>query len=249
MKKYYSLVTEGNEASVMIYGDIVSLPWIENDVSSFSLVKEIEGLDADVIHVYINSYGGEVAEALAFASALQRHKATIKTYDDGFACSAAADIFMAGDERIMSSASLLFIHHVWGYAAGNANELRKAADDFEKISKASMALYLDKISITEEELKQLFDAETWLLPQEALDMGFATAIVGDVKKAVASQSVKAKVIEAVRQKHIVKTKESETPPLEQQSKTPVPDPKAPAEPAVNKPLIFLNALLGGKEKK
>jgi len=258
VKKYYSLVTENREASVMIYGDITSWPWLESDVSGYSLVTDIEGLDVDVIHVYINSYGGEVAEALAIASALKRHKAKIKTYCDGFACSAAADVFMAGDERIMSNAALLFIHHVWVYAAGNANELRKAADDVEKISQASMELYLDKVNITEEELKQLFDNESWLLPQEALDMGFASAIVGEQKKSAANQSVKAKVIEAIRQQFVAKpagTPKPEPPvqepaePQEPQQSEPTPEPP-PAEPKQNKTMKFMEALLkGGKEEK
>ncbi len=57
--------------------------------------------------LYINSYGGEVAEGLAIYNNLKRHKAKIKTYCDGFACSVASVIFMAGDERVMSTASLL----------------------------------------------------------------------------------------------------------------------------------------------
>nr|DAT59354.1 MAG TPA: Putative ATP dependent Clp protease [Caudoviricetes sp.] len=39
---------------------------------------------------------------------------------DGFACSAASVIFMAGDERIINEASLLMIHNAWTYANGNA---------------------------------------------------------------------------------------------------------------------------------
>lgn len=57
-KKYYSLVQKENEAHINIYGDITSWPWLESDVSSYTLAKEIEGLDVNTIHVYINSYGG-----------------------------------------------------------------------------------------------------------------------------------------------------------------------------------------------
>jgi ATP-dependent Clp protease protease subunit len=257
VKKYYSLVTEGREASVMIYGEITSWPWLESDVSSYTLSKEIEGLDVDVIHVYINSYGGEVAEALAICSALQRHKAKVKTYCDGFACSAAADVFMAGEERIMSNASLLFIHNVWGYSVGNANDLRKAADDFETITQASLALYLDKVNISEEELKRMFDEETWLLPQEALDMGFATSIVGEQKKAV-NQSARAKVIDMVKQQYAARAKQppaepAQAPPavaepIQETIAPPAAQETAPKEPEKNKPMSLFSALMGGKEK-
>ncbi|WP_461367322.1 Clp protease ClpP, partial [Candidatus Darwinibacter acetoxidans] len=105
MGRYWQIEKKGQEAAIYIYGDIVSelWKWYESDVTSHEIVKEIEGLDVDVINCYINSYGGEVAEGLAIYNALKRHKAKVRTYCDGFACSAASVVFMAGDERIMSA--------------------------------------------------------------------------------------------------------------------------------------------------
>ncbi|WP_461614366.1 head maturation protease, ClpP-related [Clostridium sp. Marseille-QA1073] len=200
MKKYYSLVQKNNEADIYIYGDISSWQWSESDVSSYTLSKELDSLqDVDVINVYINSYGGEVAEGLAIYSALKRHKAKVKTYADGFACSIASVIFMAGDERIMSNASLLMIHNAWTTAAGNANDFRKQADELEKVTKASINAYMNIVNISEEKLKDLLDNEAWLLPQEALDMGFATSIIADSVSNKASQSVKKALINIIKQ--------------------------------------------------
>lgn len=195
MKKYYSLATENNEANINIYGDITSWEWFESDVSSYTLSKELEGLDVDTINVYINSYGGEVAEGLAIYNALKRHKAKIKTFCDGFAASIASVIFMAGDERIMSNASLLFIHNAWTYADGNAKELRKIADDLDTITQASINAYMEHVNITEEELKEMLDNETWISPQDALEMGFATAIVNDNTSKNPNQSIKKKLMQ------------------------------------------------------
>lgn len=189
-KQYYSLVQENNEATLNIYGDITSWEWYPGDVSSYTLSKQLENIEADVINVYINSYGGEVAEGLAIYNSLKRHKAKIITHADGFACSIASVIFMAGDERIMSTASLLMIHNAWTYTSGNANELRKQADDLDVITQASVNAYMAEINISEEELKQLLDDETWLSPQSALDMNFCTSIVNEKDTEKASQSVR-----------------------------------------------------------
>lgn len=197
MKKYYSLVVENNEANITIYGDITSWEWLESDVSSYTLSKELEGLDVDVINVYINSYGGEVAEGLAIYNALKRHKAKIKTYCDGFACSIASVIFMAGDERIMSNASLLFIHNAWTRASGNANDFRKQADDLDIITQASVNAYMNHVKITEVELKELLNNETWITPQDALNMGFATSITNDTANNNPSQSARHIIMEKV----------------------------------------------------
>lgn len=176
-KKYYMLEQNGKQANLSIYGDITSYRWLENDVSAFSLTKELENVDAEEINVYINSYGGEVAEGLAIYNALKRHKAKINTFCDGFACSIASVIFMAGDERIMSPESLLMIHNAWTYASGNAQELRKQADDLEVITSASIAAYTERVKITEDEVKELMDAETWMDAKTAVQKGFATKVI------------------------------------------------------------------------
>ena len=176
-KKFFSLVKEKQTATLNIYGDITSWPWLDTDVSAANLSKQLEALgDVEQIDVYINSYGGEVAEGLAIYNALRRHKAKVRTYCDGFACSIASVIFMAGDERIMNESSLLMIHNAWTYAMGNSAELRKQADDLEKITQASVEAYKAHSSLSEKEIKKLMDNESWILPEEALSYGFATTI-------------------------------------------------------------------------
>jgi ATP-dependent Clp protease protease subunit len=233
-KKYYALAVENNEANIFIYGDIVSWPWIESDVSSYTLAKEIEGLDVDVINVYINSYGGEVAEGLAIYNQLRRHKAKVKTHCDGFACSAASVVFMAGDERIMSSASLLMIHNAWFYTAGDQNQLRKDADDLEVITQASVNAYMSRVNITEETLKEMMDAETWIAPADALEMGFATSITDGGNNKNASQSVKKKLSALIVQRQAeARTWQQEPAPA---IEDPVPVKPAPQENKLSKML-------------
>lgn len=197
-KRYFLLAQEDRKAELTIYGDITSYPWLESDVSSFLLSRQLAELDVDVINVHINSYGGEVSEGLAIFNALKNHKATVRTYCDGFACSIASVIFMAGEERIMSNASMLMIHNAWTYTSGNAKELRKEADDLEKITKASINAYLTGVKISESELKEKMDDETWITPTEALEWGFASSIQKD-ESSVISQSVKKKLIQKLRE--------------------------------------------------
>lgn len=182
--KYYAMQVSGREATIYIFGDIVTSAekewWgLESDVSSLSVVQEIAALDVDTIHVHINSYGGAVSEGLAIHNSLKAHKAKIITYCDGFACSAASVVFMTGDERFMYPASLLMIHNAWCRAAGNADELRKEAEMLETISKTAANAYKAHVNITDEELDAMLTAETWIPPEDALRMGFATAILAE----------------------------------------------------------------------
>ena len=182
-RQYYQLTKTENTATINIYGDITSYPWCEGDVSAVNLSKQLEQLaDVTEISVYINSYGGEVAEGLAIYNALKRHKAKVKTYCDGFAASIASVIFMAGDERIMNDSSLLMIHNAWSYAMGNAKELRKQADDLDKITQASVIAYKAHSTLSEEEIVELMVSET--AQDRGLDTFVANNSIADSDKNV-----------------------------------------------------------------
>lgn len=200
-RNYFQLDVSGKTADLDIYGDITSWPWMESDVSSYTLSRMLAELDPEVtqINVNINSYGGEVSEGLAIYNALKRHPAQICTRVDGFACSIASVIFMAGDVRCMADASLLMVHNAWTYGSGDAQALRKLADDMETITQASKAAYLSCISITDEELTALMDAETWITPENALAWGFATEGELSEESALPSQCARRAAFQAICQ--------------------------------------------------
>lgn len=198
--KYYSLHKQDTEANLHIYGDITPYPWYEGDTSSYNLSQELQALeDVDNINVYINSYGGEVAEGLAIYNALKRHKAKITTVADGFACSIASVIFAAGDERVMSNTSLLMIHNAWTYASGDSNDLKEQAENLEKITQASINAYMNVTNVSEEDLKEMMNKDTWINGDEALEMGFTTKILEAEDKQVASQSVRKTIMQMIKQ--------------------------------------------------
>jgi ATP-dependent Clp protease protease subunit len=197
MKKFYQLTQNNDVAELYIYGDITSEQWWESDVTPKNIVEEIKDITAGEINVYISSYGGEVQAGLAIYNALKRHKAKVRTICDGFACSIASVIFMAGEERIMNEASLLMVHNAWTLAQGNAEQLRKQADDLEKITNASVEAYKAHSSLSEEEIRALMDAETWISPEEALSYGFATS-VEKTEKEKANQSALHQLFAIVR---------------------------------------------------
>ncbi len=196
-ERYYQMSVEGNSADIVIYGDITSWPWTESDVSSYNLSKELAKLgDVDDITVRINSYGGEVAEGSAIYNALKNHSARVKTVCDGFACSIASVIFMAGEERVMNEASLLMIHNAWMATAGNSEELRKDADDLDTITDVSKGIYLASTDLSEEELAEWMDAETFIDSETALAHGFATEVI-PIDGEKASQSARKLVAETL----------------------------------------------------
>ena len=196
-KKYFSLTSAGRTADIFIFGDITSWEWLESDVSSYTLARAVQDLDVGEITVHINSYGGEVAEGLAIHNSLKNHPARVRTVCDGFACSAASVVFMAGDERVMNPASLLMVHNAWSSASGNAKELRKAADDLDAITSASVEAYKARVNLSDGELAELLDNETWITPADAVAWGFATEVLKEEQAEAPSQSARAAVFQAL----------------------------------------------------
>lgn len=131
--------------------------------------------DAAEIRLYINSYGGSVFEGTAIYNQLKRHPAHKTVYVDGFACSIASVIAMAGDTVVMPRNTMMMIHNMWTAAVGNAAALRKAADDLDTINAAGRAAYLEKAGdkLSEEKLIEMMDAETWLTAEECIACGLA----------------------------------------------------------------------------
>ncbi len=177
-KKYYNMQQSGKTVDIMVFGDITSWRWSENDVSAYSFAKELAAAgDVEEIIVHINSYGGEVSEGFAVYNTLRNHPAKVTTICDGFACSAASVIFMAGERRIMNPLSALWIHNVQTWAGGDANAHRKAADESDHLTELSRQAYTSAgLNISNEELVSMMDTETWIMPADAVTMGFATEI-------------------------------------------------------------------------
>ena len=172
--------SDQQSAHLSIMGDITSWPWGDEDTSAMDMSKALAELPSTVgeIFVHINSYGGEVSEGVAIYNALKAHSAHVTTVCEGFACSIASVIFMAGDRRVMRPASLLMLHNASMPAWGDANDHRKTAEDLDVITELSKTVYLSHAteSLTREMLDEVMDAETWVSPEQALEWGLATEI-------------------------------------------------------------------------
>lgn len=192
-------------AQMTIYGDIAQTDWLAifmgddgdgTTTNALDVSKAIAAIPPEVtdIEVHINSYGGDVAEGVAIYNALRQSGKHVTTVCDGFACSIASVIFMAGERRVMNSASLLMLHEPsFPNAGGNAKALRKQADDLDVISQLSKTAYLAPGGIEPEELDEVMSAETWVSPEQAVEWKLATDIADDADNAEPTQSARESV--------------------------------------------------------
>ena len=185
-KRMWDLKQRAEDAGTLdlyIYGDVAgdSQDWwtgevIQSETSANALRDALaEYPDAKEIAIYINSYGGSVFEGTAIYNQLKRHSAHKTVYVDGFACSIASVIAMAGDTVVMPRNALMMIHNMSMGFYGTAAELRQAAENLDTINQAGMAAYLEKAGdkLDPEKLKKMYDAETWLTAEQCMTLGLA----------------------------------------------------------------------------
>lgn len=181
-KKYFNIVKASDErGEIHIYDDIVPTGWEWGEETSASTFRDdLKALDGvSVIDLRINSGGGDVFEASAIYNMLKRHKARVEVHIDGLAASAASVVAMAGDKITMPKNAMMMIHNAWTIGFGNHHDLRKQADDLEKINESSVKqAYLSKNpELDIEELTNMMDQETWLAADEALELGLVDEVV------------------------------------------------------------------------
>ncbi len=163
-------------AQVDIYDEI---DWLWG-VTSRDFRNELKALPDSVstIDLHINSPGGDVYEALAIMNTLRQHDAKVITTVDGYAASSAGFIAVgASDELIMAKNAELMAHLPWALMVGDAEDMRKMAEDLERIGKNIASIFADRAGGTVDEWMAVLTAETWWSAQEAVDAGIADRVL------------------------------------------------------------------------
>lgn len=180
---------DGKSADVFILGEITTWAWEEyGEMSSVIFKEKLDAVgDVSTIHLYVNSPGGSVFEGIAIANMLKRHNARVIGHVEALAASIASNIIASCDEVRMPSNSMLMIHNALNGVFGNAKELRKAADDLDRINEVQIETYMAKVGnkATEEQIRALMDEETWISAKEAYELGLCDVVEG-ANQAVAS---------------------------------------------------------------
>lgn len=165
------------EAEILIYGDIGESWDADESMTAKRFAAELADVKATDLTIRINSVGGVVADALGIYNAIKRHPANTTCVIDGVAMSSASLIAMAGDTLAMASNGILMIHAPWGLAVGNAQRLRKTADDLDTYAKAMANAYVRPGLTYDQALALLSDGEDhYYTAQEALDAGLIDSI-------------------------------------------------------------------------
>lgn len=157
-------------ADLYFYGDINSESLGEwqkyypedkapSDVRDF--LDQLEGVSK--LNVHINSGGGSVFGGIAIHNMIKSYDAEVTVYVDGIAASIASVIAMAGDKIIIPANAQMMIHKPSSAVWGDADDMRKEAEVLDGCQKVILKTYMEHVKegVTEEEINDLINAETW----------------------------------------------------------------------------------------
>ena len=191
---------------------------------------QLDAVDGNELVVEINSIGGDVMAGLGIYNMLRnwaKDGKTVTTRVTGLAASIASIIALAGDKREMPKNTFAMVHQASTFAVGTADDMRDAADTLDKVDGSLRGIYMDRMGVDETKAKEIMAKDTWLTADEAMDLGFATALIEDIKATAKFDLARADLPANVA---AIFKAEAEPEPEPQPEPEPEPEPELPDTP-------------------
>ena len=167
--------TSGGTAVIDLYGEIGF--W---GVEASVFVPQLREITADKIELHISSPGGDAWDGIAMFDALIAHDAEVEVHIPAIAASIATVIALAGDTVKIGANAQMMIHDAWGYASGNAAEMRHMGDLLDRASDNIASIYAARCGGTVRQWRAAMQAGvdgTWYTADEAVEAGLADEVV------------------------------------------------------------------------
>jgi ATP-dependent protease ClpP protease subunit len=201
-------VQEENKTMLYIYDDVTEYgefdwnawEYKDSETSAKYFAEKLNEIpEGQTVELHINSNGGSVKEGVAIYNLLKQKGNNKVGVVDGVAHSVAFLILQACSTRKMCLGTTALIHNMWMSCSGNATQLRKYADDLDDMMEANRQVFMERAKISEDELKELMENETYLTPDKALEYGLIDEIMGEKAKQVDVSEIMEKLEDMQRQ--------------------------------------------------
>ncbi|MED1801790.1 head maturation protease, ClpP-related [Brevibacillus porteri] len=208
--------------------DLWIYEWFEMDATSpKSVIEQINTANGDTLEVVINSGGGSVFAGSEIYTALKDYQGEVITKIPSLAASAASLIAMAGDRVMISPTAQIMIHNVSSVARGDYRDFQHGADFLRNYNISIANAYMLKSGMSQEELLDLMNQETWFTAQQALEKKLVDEIMFEdssqpklVANAGVAKLLPQEVIEKMRNEMANGLKPQPSQPMNQKEQTP-----------------------------
>lgn len=160
---------------IFIIGDIGkfkdSVKWVELADVVAQVRKQPEATSFDV---YIDSGGGYVDVGSDIKAYLLSLNKPLHTIGMNIVASMATELHLMGVTRQVRPNTKYMIHLPSGGTEGTADEIAEYAKETKAIEKRMLDYYIERTGNSAEAILPMLRSETWLTPEQLLDLGFIT---------------------------------------------------------------------------
>ena len=160
------------QQDIYIYDEITP-----SDLSNLELINNLTESDTLIIH--INSIGGDVNTAITLYNAIKTCRAKTESIIEGVAMSAASYISLACELRRAYDNTIFMLHLPSCCVNGNSVDMQKTSEMLDTYTSALKLAYIERAKVSEEEVIQMLEKETFLTAQKAQEIGFINSIEGE----------------------------------------------------------------------
>jgi len=180
------LAPDRSSATVYLY-DVID-PYADEfwgGISAHQLVPQLAQLsDVPLIHVRINSPGGDVFDARSMATTLRQLPGRTVAHIDGMAASAVTTIAASCNTVEIAPGAMMMIHKAGCGMWGNSDDLRQMAELLDMIDVCISGDYVRRAkaagkTTTADDWIAAMAKTTWYTDQAAIDAGLADSIAAD----------------------------------------------------------------------
>jgi ATP-dependent Clp protease protease subunit len=164
-------------AEILIYGMIGKDWWDNSGIADTEFAQALSEIPVGrKVNLRINSQGGSVKDGLGIYSQISKRRNDVTCIVDGYACSTASWIALAGGKTVIPENGIIMIHNPSALAQGDAAALRSLATALDQHKASIVAMYRGKTGKGDSEISAAMDAETWFIGKEAKDWGLADEV-------------------------------------------------------------------------
>lgn len=161
---------------ISVIGEIMGEnDWTASDAAYLRVV--LDAAEGAPLSLWVSSPGGSLDAAMTMRAMLAAYEGGIEIHTAGIVASAATLLLCVPQAHVVAErGSVFMVHTARMGAAGDAREMRKAADVLDACDDEIMNVYKLRLKCGDDELRDMMAAETWLRSSDAERLGLVDSI-------------------------------------------------------------------------
>jgi ATP-dependent Clp protease, protease subunit len=179
--------SESGQTELELDGVISEFSWMGDEVTPKLFKDQLYAMGkGGPVLLKVNSPGGDVIAASRMRAILTDYPGEVTARVEGMAASAAVAVVMAASKVEMMDSAYMMIHDpavVVFMAHLDIQTLGDLRDDLKSIKDGIVPVYAQRTGLDEGKISRMMTDETWMSAREAVDLGFADAVINGGQKA------------------------------------------------------------------